>query len=433
MILNINEELKNSPTVAGKKFSRGDTINLDGYCSPYLFSTRPTCKCNKKYWTENDLGKECHVCEAIVYQNTSMGRGELLDGFQLLNPTIYEMVNRSKSFFKNNRRIDENGNSLEEDNAFFSFVKLQEIEDSQDKIDYLLIHIKEMNTKNKDDLIKLIEKIRIDDPESLFTKYIPVIHLKYRRDDTGSIGEINKYYGALLQTVDTLNNSNVITAETIDLIMLGLHKQLSKINVYLSDLNLLRNEFNPILSMSSRLPVLPQDIKEDFRGITISYQSFLRIYKYTILRILRQEFDMSIKDALEAHSKFKFIDDLLHKVVKIVKRDAVILINRVPSLTPRSIFAVKLNDICDSYTVQVTRLVFGYMGMDNDGDTVALIPLFTEEAKLNAMNNLSIEASIGDIFDYDERNLSSNMSKFYIGNYAMDLLENEYKEELNLE
>ena len=426
MLIDIDNVLKEAPEVSGKKFSRGSTVNLDGFCSPYLFSERATCKCHKKYWTVNDLGKQCFICEAKVYKNDGMGK-KTIEDYYILNITLFNMVSRSSSFFKNNRRISEEGELIDED-LFFSFKKLTSLETNNERALYLKDNVMQMKTTNKENIIKLIDKHIEDKTEgTLFTKCIPVINLKYRKDETGSIGELNKYYGALLTTVDTLNNSSINLDDTIDLILLGVQKQWVKINTFLTDMNILRNDFNPIVSMSFRAPLLPQDINLPFDGITIGWEFFKRVYKYQILGILRERYDETIKDALEIYEELHYGSGMLRQLVDIIKEDAVLMVNRVPSLTLRSLIAVKLNGITDSYTIQLPYIAYSYLSADNDGDTLSCFPLFSKESKEEALANIGVVSILKSITDFNNLKLDNNAVKGY-HKYGAYLLEQDYQE-----
>ena len=393
MLIDIEKELENSPEVNPRRYTRGDKIDPEGFCGEYKFSSLPKCLC-RKYWSLNEVGTICNDCGKKVLANKGMGKF-ILDAY-ILNPIIYQMIN-STVFFK----------PYEKDS--FNYTTLNEFETKDEMVTYLYDKLQTLKTKNREGLLELVEfHIQNENIDALFTKVIPIVNLRFRKDYKNTISNLNILYGALLQTCETYNNS-IIRDESGNVILYGIQKQLDKVNNYLLSLDTLRNDFSPTISMSCRAPVVPQSDDKSYEGISIGFELYKRIFKYRILYYLKTEFNASTKKALIMYDNLHYGSAVHTKILECIKSEALMLINRNPSLHLRSIIAVKLNDVTNTYTIQVPKIVYDNLGMDNDGDTIAVAPLFTKEAREQAELNLSVKAMFKSLYNCEEKNIDGRM------------------------
>lgn len=384
MLLNIDKMLEDAPEVEPNKFSRSDTLNVKGFASPYMFAEQPSCLCKNKRWSLNQVGEVCNTCKEKVMYNKGFGK-MTINNYYILNPTIYNMINSTKFF--NSEEIN------------FSYMHMN---DADDMFEYLIEKIKLLTNKEK--LITFLISLKDNgEEEAVFMNSIPIIHLKHRKDGKGMQSDLNKYYGALLKTVDSFNNSNLLDVSA-HLVLHGLQLQLGKINTHMLDVNVLRRDMAPSLSMSARCPILPQDVNLPFTGVTIGFEIFKRIYKYRIIHYL--SVGKSLKEALLDFDSFSFGCSNFVDIVEKIKSEAILLIGRNPSLTMRSLIGVRLNGVDNTYTMKIPQIIFKFISGDNDGDTMSIVPIFTQGAREAVKRTLMIETAIGDITDYTQKTVS---------------------------
>lgn len=433
MLVNFNKLLKNAPLVEAKKFSRANKINLDGYCSPYLFAEYPKCKCEGVRWSNDEIGITCNTCGVEVIKNTGLGKYELGEELLLLHPAIYGVLKKMKKIIvKTVTKTDINGFIVEDEDSdndkFLSYVKLLELETNKERVDYLRNLVKSFSSKKVPDFIKLLDMLETNNQEDLlFIKRIPVIHLRFRSDERGEQSELNKIYGSLLRTIETLQESSELR-KTLDASLYGVQELLHKVGEFLIDIDALQNYFFPSVSFSSRSPVLSAPLTDDFRGITIGYAVYKTIYKFRIIHFLRKKFGYSYQNALnEVIYKHQFGSEEFNSVLEEIKKEAVMMINRVPSLMLENLIACKLNDVIEDSVFLTPQIVFKYLSQDSDGDVISCIPLFTKEAKEKAIKIYGIENFLKSKYNFNERKISSYVRGY--NKYGAHLLAEKLKEE----
>jgi len=363
MLIDLSKKLRNNPIVTGKRFSRGSNISLEGFCSPYKFTSHPMCMCMEKFrYTKTEVGNFCLDCKEEIIINKGMGKFKV-EGLLILNYSLFNMINKRSQLFKNRVKIDEYGNVLETDDKAFSFDEMNQFETKEEMVKYIIDKVNTISSNSKDDIIKLIIKTAEDNIEAIFTDVVPVINLSYRMNDFNHISEINKFYYALGRQIDVLNNS---VYNNPDVMINGIYSLWGKINDFLDELNLL-DSLNPPVAWSARLPVIPNEIDEPQEGIGLFWKAFITIYEYQIYYILQNNFGHSLKSAVEIYDKFDYNDSVLNAVFDIIKEKALVLVNRVPSLTHSSYQGLKINRLLDSSVASMPQVVYSFMAMDNDG------------------------------------------------------------------
>jgi len=433
MLVNFNKLLRNAPVVEAKKFSRANKINLDGYCSPYLFAEYPKCKCEGIRWSNDEVGITCSSCGVDVIKNTGLGKYELGEELLLLHPAIYGILKKMKKILvKTVTKTDINGFIIDNDESdndkFLSYVKLLELDTDAERIEYLRNLVKTFSSKKVPDFLKLLDLLEINNQTDLvFIRRIPVIHLRFRADERGEQSELNKIYGSLLRTIETLQESSELR-KTLDASLYGVQELLHKVGEFLIDIDALQNYFFPSVSFSSRSPVLSAPLSDDFRGITIGYAVYKTLYKFRIIHFLRKLYGYSYQDALnEVIYNHHFGSEEFNKILEEIKNEAVMLINRVPSLMLENLIAVKLNGVIEDSVFLTPQIVFKYLSQDSDGDVISCIPLFTKEAKEKAMEVYGIENFLKSKYNYNERKLSSYVKGY--NKFGAHLLELELKQQ----
>jgi len=108
------------------------------------------------------------------------------------------------------------------------------------------------------------------------------------------------------------------------------------------------------------------------------------------------------KDDFDSHDMIRFLDDLvknpdnipptlknqLFNLIVEITKDQVVLCKRDPVLQRNSYFSAHVL-INDGRSAILSSIDLPNIGGDNDGDTVAIIPVFTEEAKKEALEKMN--------------------------------------------
>lgn len=429
MLVNYKEVLRFAPDVQAKKFSRSDKINPDGYCSPYLFAEYPRCKCERKRWGNDDIGLECPTCNAEIYKNNGLGKYSIGKELILLHPAIYSMLKKMKKLLvKTVTKTDINGFPILEDDfdKFLSYKALIEFKTDKERLNYLRELVKTFSSKKVPELLLLFDNVESEGNEQIiFLREIPIMHLKFRVDERGEQSELNKLYGALLRTLETIQESAELQ-KTLDASLYGVQELLNRVNLHLIDIGALQNYFFPSVSFSSRSPVLSSPLSDDFEGVTIGYQVFKIIYKFRIVHFLKKDYGYTYQNALtEVIYGLEFGSKRFLEILDKIKEEAVMIINRVPSLIMENIIAVKLNDVTLDSVILTPQIVFKYLSQDSDGDVISCIPLFTVEAKEQAMKVFGVRNFLRSKYNFNEFYLSNNVKGY--NKYGAFLLEEDYR------
>jgi hypothetical protein len=135
------------------------------------------------------------------------------------------------------------------------------------------------------------------------------------------------------------------------------------------------------------------------------YEPYVENYIYQknpkILELVRQYIQK--KDELDGTDFTKFIrndvrnhsdnikgelKDSLIEALQFVVKDAVVNVKRDPVIEKSSYFACHPIIIPNAKVAMVNPLYLGPIGGDCDGDTIQIVPIFTEEAKKEALEKL---------------------------------------------
>jgi len=375
-IINLDEMLKDTPEVESNKYSRSDKINQKGFCSDYLFNSRPSCMCLNRSWTIEDVNNTvCDICKEKVLVNKGLGHYDLGENNKILHPRIFGMLiklrkTRLVDSFKSVVDINgqETGESHEEESniQYLSYHKINNCS-LDEAFEHLYEFIESFKSKRKNTLLELLLGLKADNKHDLlFIRRLPIINLKFRKDGKGQQHPLNKLYATLLSTANTLKHS-IDLQRIFDLSLYNIQERLYAIDSYFVDLNILKEKLSPTLSYSARAPILAQDIELPFDGITLGFIFFKRIFKPRILHYLRMVFNYTISDALTFYeSGFKIGNIEADEIIELVRAEALVLTNRVPSLTIRSLMVFRINVVDDSYVARLPQIVYKYFAGDND-------------------------------------------------------------------
>lgn len=183
---------------------------------------------------------------------------------------------------------------------------------------------------------------------------------------------------------------------------------------------------------SSRLPITIQNVKSSIEGVTINRYVFINLYKNRILRYLKRKTpSKSISDLVvyltlhQLSNTDEIINDAIDYIIR--EEEPVVIINRNPSLKIESLIAMKVNDVTKDMVLKVPPIVLQPMAGDIDGDILAVIPLFSKEAKEEALEFLGIRRIIRN--KYSNQFISNDVHPYQDFLMGITLLEEKYKKE----
>ena len=231
-------------------------------------------------------------------------------------------------------------------------------------------------------------------------------------NDISKTSEINELYRSLIFQINSLSG-----IEDIDkLIISNIQNQLLKIVDFIRDKNLkgkkglIRNNMmKKSLDCTSRI-VLTSSPKIPLGYVSIPWHTALVIFEpivsYNLFRkendILSEIQNQAKKDHFDSYDLIRFFDDLvkspeivspslkmkLFNLITDIVKDQVVLCKRDPVVQRNSYFSANVL-INDGRVAILNSVDLPHMGADCDGDTVAIIPLFTEEAKAEALEKMN--------------------------------------------
>lgn len=144
--------------------------------------------------------------------------------------------------------------------------------------------------------------------------------------------------------------------------------------------------------------------------------------------MLEKKPEMSLIDTFtyftlnQLDDKNEFVNGIISDILR--EDDPLVIINRAPSLHIEAMIAMKINEVIPESVVRLPPNILQYLGADFDGDLVAVIPIFTKEAKKEALEYLSLDRLI--INKYGGDNLSFEMLPYQDHKYGIYLLEQDY-------
>jgi DNA-directed RNA polymerase beta' subunit len=224
--------------------------------------------------------------------------------------------------------------------------------------------------------------------------------------------EINEVYRSLLFQISSLSGN-----EDLDnLVKNNIQNQLMKISDFIRDRylkgkkGLIRNNMmKKSMDFTLRI-VLTSSPNVPLGSISIPWHSALAIFEPLVsYNLFKKENDIlpdiqsfAQKEFFDTHDLIKFFDDLvknptnvppslktkLFNLITEITKDQVVLCKRDPVLQRNSYFSAHVL-IHDGRVAILNSLDLPQLGADCDGDTVAIIPIFTEEAKKEALDNMN--------------------------------------------
>jgi len=232
--------------------------------------------------------------------------------------------------------------------------------------------------------------------DEIFTDKIPVISIMLRpamrTADGLKLDDINIKYQSILKNLEILKDINLIpiirdsTVEQIQAEFMMLSEEI--FDAVKSKTGLIRNQIcGTRINFSSRNIISPEKAGYKIDEIVLPYQTFLGLYKFEIINIIKTIENISIKEAEEVwyYATLKF-DNKVYKIMKkMIKENEVgVLLNRNPTIAYGSILYLRVADIKNDYndvTMSVNNLILSCLGGDYDGDVLNLISIKDKDTR----------------------------------------------------
>ena len=404
-LLNIEEFIKThnvKPVTSTNTYSGGgNKLDPNGLFSEQIFG-RLGSKDRKKTFGYIDL-------------KTNFIHPEVYKLVLSVNPLFDQLINK-KVFCKFNTKEKTFVKSEEEGETGFSFF-IKHL----DRIDF---------TKNCKDNKLQVAKFLNDNKNKILISKILVLPAGIRdiiQTESGKTiiqySEITQLYEQLLRKLTLLPDDDSLFDELVEDVLISIQKMLGEINSWIKNnlkgkQGLIRGGLlGKVIDYSARV-VCNTDNKIPLGYVGLGYQICLKLFElFAIHHILKK--DNQLKEMIKAFLKIdddigvndlknfftklaedpsilekdKELENSLFELAKEITKDKVVLWKRDPVETKESYEASNIVVERNSTCATINPLSFSIKGLDNDGDTVAIIALLTNEAQNQAKKRMHIKYS----------------------------------------
>lgn len=269
----------------------------------------------------------------------------------------------------------------------YYYIGLKEFYDNYDEV--IKYYYDLFDIENKPDKLVLYDAIRFK--ENVFTDKIPVISSMLRpakRDgDALKLDEINNNYLNLVKLSYNINNMDIdipiLTSIRLTMLQGEYFNLVSYvISVLSGKKGLIRNNLSGTrINFSARNIITPAFVGRKVDEIVLPYQTFLELYKYEIVNILKKIKQCTYREALNIHenAKLKFNQEVYDIMKKMIKDSELgVLLNRNPTINYGSILYLRVCDVkkdIEDFTMSINNIYTEALAADYDGDVLNLISI----------------------------------------------------------
>lgn len=230
----------------------------------------------------------------------------------------------------------------------------------------------------------------LKDRDEVFTDKIPVISIilrpAMRTADGLKLDEINIRYQNILKNLEMLRDPNMLpivrdtTIEMIQAEYMLLSEDIME-NIK-SKAGVIRNQIcGTRINFSARNIISPAKAGYKIDEIVLPYLTFLELYRFEIINILKTTEGCSFKEAENEwfKAKLKFNEKVYKIMQKIIKDNEIgVLLNRNPTISYGSILYLRVAGVKKDYadiTMSISNLILTPLAGDYDGDVLNLISI----------------------------------------------------------
>ena len=250
----------------------------------------------------------------------------------------------------------------------------------------------------------------------VFTSHIPVVSTKLRpqakTSDSFYYVSVDKLVNTICSIKDKLMNASEVEKP------LMINRIQYKVNtmwdIYFEELNgksgLIRGDIlGGSLNFTARNVIVPDPTLRD-NELSLSYNTFLEIFKYKIIYYIMKIDGITLSKAYSIWAKANVFSNKVYEIMKhMIDRDKVkVLINRNPTLNFYSMLLMKIRNIIPSdndYNMGTPLGILRGLNADYDGDILNIIAMINKEIahmfrKFDPIQRMIIARDTGLLNDY---------------------------------
>ena len=384
------------------EFQKGGLFDEEIFGKLSSYGREYSCECgarNGRFFA----GTTCEECgtEVLCQDSLYTRRGWIdLGGHSIIHPLMFLFLkkvigaNYLFSILKGVQEYDQDGMPvLPEKGKLFEGIGMVEFER---RFDEILAHFEDGAATSGSE--KHLEMIRANRTRVFATK-VPVYNHVLRpaivqRGKNVIFDEVNNLFNHLIRFNVQLQNltSQERTKPRLDSILWEFQQKLMEVADYvivgLSSKHgfLRKNVLGTRVNFSARSVITPLSLGHEIDEVHVPYLTFLELFRFQIINILRNTRKCTVLDADEIWAKAQSnFDKDIHALCEELIRSQngwPALLNRNPSIAFGSILSVRITGVKPDptdYTFSINNNILRLIGGDYDGDEVNLIPLFDTE------------------------------------------------------
>ena len=322
-----------------------------------------------------DKGNGFHVIKYIMYSFL-----EKIIGRETLRNIIHSRSTITITGEINNDEIDEIRNA-ETKNKYY-YIGLEKFYEQYDEV---LKYYYDLMSKPDEKIYNFVKN-----RDEVFTDKIPVVSIILRpamRTSEGlKLDDINIKYQAILKNLKIVKDSTIIpivreaTIEEIQAEYMLLSERI--LDNIKSKSGLIRSQIcGTRINFSARNIISPARAGIGIDEISVPYLTFLELYKFEIVGILKQISNISYKEAEREwfNATLKMNDKIYMIMQKMIsENDVGVLLNRNPTIAYGSILYLKIKEVKHDYndvTMSLNSTLLTLLAGDYDGDVLNLISI----------------------------------------------------------
>lgn len=256
----------------------------------------------------------------------------------------------------------------------------------ENKYDEILKYYYDLHGETNQDLLNFVSN-KFD----TFTDKIPVISSLLRpcmrTADGLKLDEINNIYIRIIKNNNILNNKTTTLQIVKNAMLEMIQAEYFTLNEYILDLikgkqGLIRNSIcGTRVNYSARSIITPAFSGRKINEIVVPYKTFLELFKFEIINVLKKLKKISFKEAETIHfrSTLQFDEEVYDIMKKMIQdNDVEVLLNRNPTINIGSILCLKIIDVKHDFndlTMSIHNSILTLLAGDYDGDTLNLISI----------------------------------------------------------
>jgi DNA-directed RNA polymerase beta' subunit len=207
------------------------------------------------------------------------------------------------------------------------------------------------------------------------------------------LDEINNIYIRILKSVKILTTKADLLPIVVNSTLGMIQAEYFTLNEYALDYirskeGLIRNQICGVrLNYTARSIISPAFAGRKIDEIVVPYKTFLELYKFEIINVIKNVKKVSYKEAETIHfnAGLKFDEEVYLIMKDLIDHNEVgVLLNRNPTINIGSILYLRITDIkhnIDDLTMSVNNCILTLLAGDYDGDTLNLISIKDSETR----------------------------------------------------